>query len=81
MHLIYTRHALTQMKSRNITMDEIVKVLNEFDVILNDNYGNKIAQKIIGKYLIRVIYRKEEPDRIIIITTYRTSNLKKYLRK
>ena len=81
MRIIYTKHTLTQIKNRGISLDDIITVLNEADDFLNDHYGNSIAQKMMGKYLLRVFYRQEAPDRIIIITTYRTSNLNKYFRK
>jgi len=79
MPIIYTKHALIRMKSRNISHFEIEETINEFNQNSKDDFGNIIAQKIIGKYLIRVIYRIENQN-TVIITAYRTSKVGKYLK-
>ena len=66
------------MKSRQISHFEIEEAINEFNQNLKDDFGNIIAQKIIGKYLIRVICRIENQN-TVMITAYRTSKTSKYL--
>ncbi|MHA1649275.1 MAG: DUF4258 domain-containing protein, partial [Candidatus Helarchaeota archaeon] len=77
--ITFSKHSLQQIKLRKITKNEVLKVLNNPDEILRDKFGNKVAQKIIGNFLLRVFYL-EEKDKITIITAYRTSKLKKYLK-
>ena len=42
-----------------------------------DENGNYIVQKILGPHLLRVVYRLDGEDKVII-TAYKTSKLKKY---
>jgi len=77
MSVKFTKHALDQMKARGISQDTIFKTLKEPDSTSSDNYGNAIAQKIIDKYLFRVFYYLEKETKIVI-TTYKTSKIRKY---
>ncbi|MHA1673939.1 MAG: DUF4258 domain-containing protein [Promethearchaeota archaeon] len=77
MPIIYTKHVLIRMKSRNISHFQIEETLEKLDQTSEDDFGNSIAQKMFGKYLIHVIYRVED-ENIVIITAYRTSKLDKY---
>lgn len=77
--LIYTKHVLIRMKIRNISHLEIEETLKTSNQILKDDFGNHIVQKTFGKYLIRVFYRLENQN-TVIITAYRTSKFKKYIK-
>jgi len=74
-----TKHALERIKSRNISFVEIREAVMRPDVTFKDKYGNTIAQKQSNDKILRVVYRKKEND-IIIITAYKTSKIRKYLK-
>ena len=78
MSIIYTKHALSRMKIRNISSFQVEQTVNEANQINLDNFGNRIAQKQYGSYLIRVIFKIENKNKLII-TAYRTSKISKYL--
>ena len=77
MAIKFTKHALHVIKLRKIKKAEINNALDNPDKITQDKFGNHIAQKKIGDYLLRVIYLQEENTRTII-TAYKTSKLSKY---
>lgn len=74
----FTKHALKQIKIRNLEKADINATLSDPDKTLEDRFHNFIAQKRIGNYLLRVVYLKEK-DTKIIITAYKTSKFKKYI--
>ncbi|MHA1522656.1 MAG: DUF4258 domain-containing protein [Promethearchaeota archaeon] len=78
MPIIYTKHALSRMKIRNISSLQVEQTVNEANQINLDNFGNNIAQKQYGSYLIRVIFKVENKNKLII-TAYRTSKIERYL--
>jgi len=67
--IIYTTHALQRKLERNITDDEVSRVLNEPDYILSSIEGRKIAVKHLGNKIIRVIYKEEKTILIVITVT------------
>jgi hypothetical protein len=77
MRIIFTQHALLQIKIRVISLDNVIECVKKPEKEVIDEYGNMIAQKTYLPYLLRVIYRLEQEDKIII-TAYKTSRLKKY---
>jgi len=79
MRVKFTKHALERMIDRSISRKEVFDTLNEPDSVTTDSYGNTIAQKVIDKFLVRVIY-KPEKGVIRVITVYRTSKINKYSR-
>lgn len=76
-------HAEQQLQERNIKMEEIEEILKEPDQTVEGDKDRKIAQKIKvvdkKKFLYRVIYKKENA-KYLIITVYRTTRIKKYMR-
>ncbi len=78
MSIIYTKHALSRMKIRNISSFQVEQTVNEANQINLDNFGNNIAQKQYGPYLIRVIFKVQNNNKLII-TAYKTSKISKYL--
>ncbi|MHA1646484.1 MAG: DUF4258 domain-containing protein [Promethearchaeota archaeon] len=78
MSIIYTKHSLLQMKNRKISPTQIESILKNPQKKTDDEFGNQVAQKIIDNYLIRVIYKIQD-ENIVIITAYRTSKLNKYI--
>ena len=68
------------MKIRNISSFHVEQTINEANQINLDNFGNRIAQKQYGSYLIRVVFKVQNGNKLII-TAYRTSKISKYLSK
>mgnify|MGYP000017521159 CR=1 FL=1 len=66
--IVYTKHARMRMQQYNISELEIVNTIYNPDKILPGYRNRKIAQKVLNRYLLRVIY--EENDLITIITVY-----------
>ena len=77
MPIKFTRHALQQMQNRGIHKDEVKEAVNNPDKVVKNSGNNLIAQKLIEKKLLRVFYRTEGKDKVII-TAYKTSKIEKY---
>ena len=76
--IIYTKHFLERIKQRNINLPDIKNVLEDKSLLpINDTLGNYIKQKKVDGYLLRVIYRVEKED-IIVISSNKTSKIEKY---
>ena len=76
----FTKHALERLNSRNISKKLVIEILDNYDSIQKDNYGNFIAQKKKGAFLYRVFYSIKNEDKIVI-TAYKTSKVDKYKTK
>ena len=79
--IIFSNHALEQMKARNISVELVNSIItNPQQVIIEP--GKKIFQSIVnfkeeGEYLVRIFVNSiKNPN--VIITVYRTSKLDKY---
>ena len=72
------RHALPRTNLRNIDKAEIKTNIKNPEKIPKNAFGNSIAQKLFGNYLLRVVLL-EEKDGKKIITAYKTTDLKRYL--
>ena len=73
----FTKHALERMRIRGITKEEVIDAITNPDKEIIDSYGNRIANKVKKKFLLRVIYYIKE-DSKVVITTYKTSKIDKY---
>lgn len=69
---------LRQMKNRNISKDDILDTLNDPEGVKKNSHGNIIVQKTIEKQLLRVFYFLDGNSKVVI-TTYKTSKIHKYL--
>jgi hypothetical protein len=78
MSVKFTKHALQRIKSRNISKDDVLDTIDNPKNVINDSYGNLIAQKMKGKYLLRVFYFIEGESKVII-TAYKTTKVKKFI--
>jgi hypothetical protein len=76
--IIFIQHALDRLKERGISAELATEVIRNPDRVDSEN-DRKIAQKLVGGKLLRVIY--EEEASIIVISAYRTSKAVKYLRE
>ena len=72
MTIIYTDHAEENIRERKLIKQNIVDVVKNPDKFIEDGFGRKIAQKVIGSKLLRVVYEKGENNVYIIITAYYT---------
>jgi len=79
MYIRFTKHALERLRERGISLKEIMECIKNPDKLFKDKYGNNIAQRRKEKYVLRVIFRKENEESILLITAYLSSKLKKYL--
>ncbi len=82
MKIQFSDHALERMNSRGITKDQIEESINKPDEKFHNQVGMIIHKIQIDhesqeKCLLRVFY-KEDEDRIVIISAYKTSKIKKY---
>jgi hypothetical protein len=76
--VIFTRHALQQAALRGISRDDILDTLANPDATVPGDAGKRVAQKIHGSQLLRVIHRIEPNGDILVITAYKTSKVAKY---
>jgi len=60
MTIIYTDHAEENIRERKLIKQNIVDVVKNPDKFIEDGFGRKIAQKVIGSKLLRVVYEKGE---------------------
>ncbi|HLD48839.1 MAG TPA: DUF4258 domain-containing protein [archaeon] len=71
MKIEYTEHAKENMKERKLSRNLIENIIINPEKVIEGSFGRKIAQKIIGNKLLRVIYEQEN-NVYIIITAYYT---------
>ena len=69
MELRYTEHAEENIKERELDKAVIEDVIRDPDRVEHGKFNRKIAQKMVGVKLLRVIYEKEG-NVYIIITAY-----------
>lgn len=78
-------HAESQLFERGLTLNNVKATLENPDqVICGNSKEIKIAQKICKnkgkKFLYRVVFI-EQDDKYKVVTVYRTSKIKKYLKE
>ena len=80
MEFEFSKHALEQIKLRQISLAIANKVLKNPDQVVKEN-GNRIYQSIIStagkKYLIRIFVNTHKTPNLVI-TVYKTSKISKY---
>jgi len=67
--IIFTQHALLKLKQRRISQETVRKTLKSPDYKFPSYLDRKIVYKKFGKLYLKVIYRKEERN-IIVITQH-----------
>ena len=67
--IIFTNHALLKLEQRGISKSTVTKTLRLPDYKVSSHSGKSIAYKKFNKLYLRVIYRIEG-DNTIIITQY-----------
>lgn len=70
MKIVYTNHAIENIKERRIKREIIEKTIRSPDEIVIGKKGRKIAHKIINGKLLRVIYEPKEKAYILVTAYY-----------
>lgn len=73
----FSKHSLEQMDLSSIETDTVEWVMDNPDVIITNEDGQAIHQKLIGLYLYRVFANPFKTP-ALIKTVYKTSNIIKY---
>ena len=73
MKVIYSDHARQNMLERKISEQRVVETLTFPDKIVSSRKDRKIAQKLFGNLVLRVIYKETEKV-YIIVTVYYTKD-------
>lgn len=79
MPVTYTGYAEETLKDREISKNEVEFALLNPEEIVEGKKGRKIANKIFGNKLLRVVFEVEAKD-YIVITAYYTK-LERYIGK
>ncbi len=77
MKIVYTLHALERLRQRGITREQVEQCIREPDKIEKLEGLHRCIKRLNNKVLVAIY--KESRDRIIIITAFKTSKIKKYL--
>ena len=67
--IIFTQHSLLKLKQREIPKIYVIRTLKRPDCILKSHSSRKIAYKKFDKLYLKVIFKKESKN-IIVITQY-----------
>ena len=67
----FTIHAERKISERNIRKDLVTRTIENPDATVGGRENTKIAQKEISKKMLRVVFRENEYD-YIVITAYFT---------
>jgi hypothetical protein len=75
--IIYTLHALERLRQRGITREQVEECLQEPDKLeeMEDLY--RCIKRLNNRVLVAIY--KEFRDRIMVITVFKSSKIKKYL--
>ncbi len=73
--IIFTRHSLLKLKQRNISPQLVTKTFKSPDYQFTSCSNREVIYKKFNRLYLRVIYRRERED-IIVITQYWTKRIK-----
>ncbi|MDD4989833.1 MAG: DUF4258 domain-containing protein [Candidatus Pacebacteria bacterium] len=73
--IIFTEHALLKLKQREIKKDLVLETLKKPEKVLLSRNDRKIALKKFGKLYLKVVFRQEEKN-IVVITQHWDSDIK-----
>ena len=71
MNIEYTDYAQMKIAKRALSKNQVEDTLKNPDKIIGGGKGRKIAQKVMGKYLLRVVF-EEYGNTYKVITAYYT---------
>jgi len=67
--IIFHPYALYKMERRGISSDKVSETLIQPYSIVDGKFGRKIAQRIYGDYVLRVVF-EDHPEHVLVITAY-----------
>ncbi len=76
MRIKFTRHALERMYQRGISPKDVKEAVNHPDIVLTSGNVKKYVKRI-DRLLLVIIARPVE-DGLLVITTFKTSQVKKF---
>ncbi|MEE8403608.1 MAG: DUF4258 domain-containing protein [Candidatus Hydrothermarchaeaceae archaeon] len=69
MKIIFHPHAIIKLAERNLDKSMVEEGINNPDRVLDGRHGRRIAQKVYGRYVLRIVY-EEHKAHILVITAY-----------
>ena len=72
MKISFHAHAIEKLAKRNLDKSLIKEGINNPDRVVEGRSGRKIAQKVYGRYVLRIVY-EEHKEQILVITAYLAS--------
>ena len=69
MNIIFSKHSLIKLGHRSISQEKTIQALQYPDYIFPSYSGRKTAYKKFGKIYLKVIFKREKGD-IIVITQH-----------
>lgn len=73
--IIFTQHSLLKLKQRGISKLKVIETIKNPGYITKSYFNREIALKKFDKLYLKVVYKKEG-ENIIIITQYFISKIK-----
>jgi len=77
--IVFHPYAWYKMEKRGITKADVEETMREPYSIAEAKFGRKIAQRIYGSYLLRVVFEEYE-GHYLVITAY-PARAERYLRR
>lgn len=83
MPVFFSDHALFQVKERNILPEDVLECVARPDKVVRQTTVRfrtiKLFKKSKKRYILIVIYDKQEYNKTIIVTAFISSKIKKYI--
>jgi hypothetical protein len=64
--IIFTNHALLKLKQRSLTKEKVIQTIENPDEIMLTYGDRNVILKKFGKLHLKVVFRKEGKDTVII---------------
>jgi phage baseplate assembly protein W len=77
--IVFHPYALYKIGKRGIAKADIEETMRDPSSVLEAKFGRRIAQRIYGSYLLRVVFEEYE-DHYLVITAY-PARAQRYLRR
>jgi len=77
-NIVFHHYALYKMNMRNLSRSTVLETVTHPYSVIDGKYGRRIAQKVHGDHLVRVVFEEHE-DHLLIVTAY-PSKPARYLR-
>ena len=77
--IYFHEHAEEKMIRRGISKQLALETLKNPEAVIEGKYGRKIAEKVFGGYLLRVIF--EEHEKFMLVITLYLTKPRRYLER